>query len=327
MLAIDDLRKGLRIRYDFSDVHAIVVEPPVTSRRVLRQALMATGMQAPREFEEPAPRPTDLMVDTADVLFIAASDEDPTPLRLVSDIRSRKAARNPFLPIIVTAFEPTPRLMRLAGDAGADTVIAKPVSYKMIAERLTALVEARRPFIVTAGYMGPDRRKDMRGGGLAIPGLEVPNTLAARVHRHSLGDLDAHVETMWATMQEQRVQRCAFQVAFLLHLAWLPDAVLTIDPVHSADLLKIPNVLGDLLARLPEGEPIAQAAAPLAGEVMEIIGEFASSGASQDQVAMAQGYAYRLLALVDTTHALDRHVAIVQASVAAYRKRLEEQQS
>jgi hypothetical protein len=29
MLAIDDLRKGLRIRYDFSDVHAIVVEPPV----------------------------------------------------------------------------------------------------------------------------------------------------------------------------------------------------------------------------------------------------------------------------------------------------------
>jgi hypothetical protein len=157
--------------------------------------------------------------------------------------------------------------------------------------------------------------------------LEVPNTLAARVHRLSLGDLDAHVETMWATMQEQRVQRCAFQVAFLLHLAWLPDAVLTIDPVHSADLLKIPNVLGDLLARLPEGEPIAQAAAPLAGEVMEIIGEFASSGASQDQVAMAQGYAYRLLALVDTTHALDRHVAIVQASVAAYRKRLEEQQS
>lgn len=326
MLAIDDLRKGLRIRYDFSAVHAIVVEPPVTSRRVMRQALLATGMPAPREFEVAAPRPTDLMADTADVLFIAASEEDPTPLRLVADIRARKAASNPFLPIVVTAFEPTPRLMRLASDAGADTIVAKPVSYKMIAERLEALVEARRPFIVTASYMGPDRRKDTRGGGVAIPGITVPNTLALRVHGQSMGDLDTQVEATWATMQEQRVQRCAFQAAFLLQLAWLPDAELTIDPMHMAELSKIPAVLGDMLARLPEGSELAEAANPLAGEVMEIAAALAGQGVTANGLSMAQGYAYRLLALVDPSHPLDRHVAIVQASVTAYRKRIAELQ-
>lgn len=326
MLAIDELRKGLRIRYDFSGVHAVVVEPPVTSRRVLRQALLAVGMPAPREFEEPAPRPADLMADTADILFIAASEEDPSPLRLVADIRARKAASNPFLPIIVTAFEPTPRLMRMASDAGADTIVAKPVSYKLIAERLEALVEARRPFIVTATYMGPDRRKDPRGSGIAIPGLEVPNTLAMRVHGQSMGELDVRVEEMWSTMQDLRVQRCAFQVAFLLQLAWLPDAVSTLDPVHLGELSKIQPVLGDLLARIPEGSETGEAANPMAGEVMEIVEGMVANGASSDGVAMAQGYAYRLLALVDPSHPLDRHVAIVQAAVAAYRKRLAEQQ-
>jgi CheY-like chemotaxis protein len=190
MLAIDELRKGLRIRYDFSGVHAVVVEPPLTSRRVLRQAMLAIGMPAPREFEDATPRPADLMADTADVLFISASDEDPGPLRLVADIRARKIASNPFLPIVVTAYEPTPRLMRMASDAGADTIVAKPVSYKLIAERMESLVDARRPFIVTANYMGPDRRKDLRGGGIAIPGLAVPNTLAMRVHGQPMGDLD-----------------------------------------------------------------------------------------------------------------------------------------
>jgi DNA-binding NarL/FixJ family response regulator len=327
MLAIDELRKGLRIRYDFSGVHAVVVEPPLTSRRVLRQAMLAIGMPAPREFEEATPRPADLMADTADVLFIAASDEDPGPLRLVADIRARKIASNPFLPIVVTAFEPTPRLMRMASDAGADTIVAKPVSYKLIAERMEALVDARRPFIVTANYMGPDRRKDTRGGGIAIPGLVVPNTLAMRVHGQSMADLDVKVEEMWTTMQEQRVQRCAFQAAFLLQLLWLPDAVLTVDPAHLGELYKIQPVVGDLLARLPEGSEIAEAANPLAGEVMEIAETMASHGATPDMVSMAQGYAYRLLALVDPSHPLDRHVAIVQASVAAYRKRLAELQA
>jgi CheY-like chemotaxis protein len=327
MLAIDELRKGLRIRYDFSGVHAVVVEPPLTSRRVLRQAMRAIGMPAPREFEEATPRPADLMADTADVLFISASDEDPGPLRLVADIRARKIASNPFLPIVVTAYEPTPRLMRMASDAGADTIVAKPVSYKLIAERMESLVDARRPFIVTANYMGPDRRKDLRGGGIAIPGLAVPNTLAMRVHGQPMGDLDLKVEEMWTTMQEQRVQRCAFQVAFLLHLAWLPEAVLTVDPVHMGELHKIQPVMGDLLARLPEGGEIAEAGNPLAGEVMELAETMVSHGATPDTVSIAQGYAYRLLALVDPSHPLDRHVAIVQASVAAYRKRLAELQA
>lgn len=327
MLAIDGLRKGLRVRNDFSGVHAVVVEPPLTSRRVLRQAMLAIGMPAPREFEEATPQPADLMADTADVLFIAASDENPGPLRLVADIRARKTASNPFLPIVVTASEPTPRLMRMASDAGADTIVAKPVSYKLIAERMEALVDARRPFIVTANYMGPDRRKDPRGGGIAIPGLVVPNTLAMRVHGQSMADLDANVEEMWGTMQEQRVQRCAFQAAFLLHLLWLPDAVLTVDPLHLGELYRIQPVVGDLLARLPEGSEIAQVANPLAGEVMELAETMVSRGATPDMVSMAQGYVYRLLALVEPSHPLDRHVAIVQASVAAYRKRLAELQA
>ena len=47
----------------------------------------------------------------------------------------------------------------LARDHGANEFLAKPISIKRILERLLSVVERPRPFVHTAGYFGPDRRR------------------------------------------------------------------------------------------------------------------------------------------------------------------------
>ena len=45
-----------------------------------------------------------------------------------------------------------------ARDCGANLVLAKPISPKMIYDRLLWIAEDPRPFVLTRSYIGPDRR-------------------------------------------------------------------------------------------------------------------------------------------------------------------------
>jgi DNA-binding response OmpR family regulator len=46
-----------------------------------------------------------------------------------------------------------------ARDAGINEFLAKPVSVKAMLARLTAVIEYPRPFVRTANYFGPCRRR------------------------------------------------------------------------------------------------------------------------------------------------------------------------
>ncbi len=45
-----------------------------------------------------------------------------------------------------------------ARDAGADALIAKPITARTICERVLQVIRDEREFVVTAEYIGPDRR-------------------------------------------------------------------------------------------------------------------------------------------------------------------------
>ena len=48
-----------------------------------------------------------------------------------------------------------------ARDAGVTEICAKPVTAKQMWEKIVAVVNNPRPFVKTAGYFGPDRRRRM----------------------------------------------------------------------------------------------------------------------------------------------------------------------
>ena len=64
-----------------------------------------------------------------------------------------------FLPVIVISGYTTQYIAHMARDLGAHESMVKPISGNGIASRITSVIEQPRPFIETAGFFGPERRR------------------------------------------------------------------------------------------------------------------------------------------------------------------------
>jgi DNA-binding response OmpR family regulator len=74
-------------------------------------------------------------------------------------VRNAPDSRNPYLPIIMmTGHSERYRVME-ARDAGVTEFVAKPLTAKSVLERIQAVIYRPRPFVRTADYFGPDRRR------------------------------------------------------------------------------------------------------------------------------------------------------------------------
>lgn len=104
--------------------------------------------------------------------------------------------------------------MKQAIDCGVDDVIIRPFSTAFAEERIRTLVKARKPFIVTSDYIGPDRRRDEDRGIGSANRIEAPNTLQVVTE----GDEDAIDEAnRWIaearrTVESERIRRLCMRV-------------------------------------------------------------------------------------------------------------------
>jgi two-component system chemotaxis response regulator CheY len=98
----------------------------------------------------------------APVVDIVISDwrmEPVSGIELLRWIRSHPSDGIRFMPfIMLTAYSDHARVMA-ARDAGANEVLAKPVSVHNLVRRLLSVIENPRPFVSCATYFGPDRRR------------------------------------------------------------------------------------------------------------------------------------------------------------------------
>jgi len=73
--------------------------------------------------------------------------------------RSEHFTGDRFVPIIACTADTTPRTVKELRDAGADEILTKPVSPRMIWAKLAAVINARRRFVTAPEFFGPDRRR------------------------------------------------------------------------------------------------------------------------------------------------------------------------
>jgi CheY-like chemotaxis protein len=257
-------------RFDLSSIEILLSEPPIATRRVLRNALYALGIRNVQEVEVP------LTVEmpskpSLDMVFIDATDAKVETLRLLTDIRRRSTPLNPFVAIILTCDGPTEDFINRAATAGADGVLAKPVSMQAVQDRITTLIEARRPWVVTESYIGPDRRQNDRTEADPVPTFVVPNTVQRKARQEGVTTLTDDIEEAWGRIEVQQMKRHAFQVAFLAYLAGAPST-----PARPSgfvfELERIPVVLKELLARV-QSPHLVEAVQPLAILVIDKIND------------------------------------------------------
>ena len=110
-------------------------------------------------------------------------DEEPT-LPFIRAIRHGEVGDNIFLPIVAMISENEAGAIRASIDAGPDDVVAKPLSVGTINTRIVGLLKRNIQYVVTAEYIGPNRRSKERTDPLKDNLIDIPNVLRALSEGH-----------------------------------------------------------------------------------------------------------------------------------------------
>jgi DNA-binding NarL/FixJ family response regulator len=243
----------VKYREGFSQVRVLLIELPM-GRRVLRSALGSFDITQIEEWNEVKTDPTDLTsLATFDLIIANIDEADDSAAVLLRGLRNGSIAGNPFVPTIVTCNSSTASTVRAAVDCGADAVVLKPYSLQQIMDPIVALVDRRRPFVVTSDYVGPERRNAQRDGQI-IDQIVVPNSLAAKVLNLDPAEQAAAAAAAWLQIERQKSQRLVFQALFLVRLAGFVTTGTADNTVPAArrDLARLPGLVRELALRLKD---------------------------------------------------------------------------
>ncbi|MBG53399.1 MAG: two-component system response regulator [Rhodobiaceae bacterium] len=95
-------------------------------------------------------------IDIALIDFDMAPVSGPAFVRMV---RTGQDSPNPSLPIILLVENADLNRLTVARDTGASEVLTKPLSAKMLGQRILHALENQRAFVNAESFVGPDRRR------------------------------------------------------------------------------------------------------------------------------------------------------------------------
>ncbi|MDE3114122.1 MAG: hypothetical protein KGL26_00850 [Pseudomonadota bacterium] len=209
-----------RISYDTAET--LVYDPVGANRNATRSALYALGfrrietvatLEAFNEFI--VRRPPDLAVCEA----MGAEDH---LCHTIQSLRHGLNAYNPFIVIVVTAWENHHSLVNRVLDSGADDLLLRPFSTTTLEARIRTHIERRKGFVITSDYIGPDRRRD-RSRPSNVDLFHPPNSLKMKVKERLSAEeaaqrIDSELKTARETLTTEKLRRDAFQICILWRL-------------------------------------------------------------------------------------------------------------
>ncbi len=229
-----------RLNYETADT--LIFDPVASHRNATRTALFTLG------FRNIVTVPTIEAFNEAiwkgmpDLALCEAQGVDAELCDLIQQMRQGHSGHtNPFLVIIVTAWEKTHTLVGRVLNSGADDLLLRPFSINQLKGRIDTHVERRKHFVITHDYVGPDRRADPMRPNPAEPFLP-PNSLKMKAKEGlSLADtqakLNRELREAKDTLNVEKLRRDSFQICVLWRLIQEPD-----DPGVAMHLAKLANL-------------------------------------------------------------------------------------
>lgn len=237
---------------DFKRCSALLLDLPTETRRPATATLAAMGfgrIDDTRDAQElkraVAKGSYDLMIGDTHGASTEACD-------IIRQVRHNTVGRDPFLGIILTTAPAGPRGVRRAIDSGTDHLLVKPFSAFQIRARIRAIVDDRKPFVVTLDYVGPDRR-DPLARGLSAARVEVPNALRAKARNDTaaIASPETIGEAM-ARINHHKISRYDHEIGVLT--AMVVDSVERGEPTkrRTAKLKNLVFLADDLTKRVAD---------------------------------------------------------------------------
>lgn len=205
----------------FEGVRLTIADPTPMVRQGLRAALFSVGFRTISDTASFVKLHETLENDAVDLLVTASELENSDVNYLIQEVRNQRLGTNPFVMVIVLLSSAEPDYVKKVIDSGADDLLLTPVVPDQLIMRIEKLARARKPFVITHDYTGPDRRAKARAfDNHSAPMLEVPNPLKARLGGVDDGQLWQQVRESSVTLNRIKIERHAVQIDWLVgHIA------------------------------------------------------------------------------------------------------------
>lgn len=205
----------------YQNVDLLLVDPKAHNRSSLRHTLNDLDFCEIRFGSTVADVLRAIDTRLPDLLITDSDLQDGDVCKMIEGIRSNQIGPNPFLPIMVITWNPSNELVERVVNSGADDLLVQPISRSQLRDRINVLTFNRKPFVVTATYIGPDRRAQPRPDRMQVPLVEVPNTLKAKATGMvDVTQMQRTIDAMIERVNHQKLERDAF------HIDWLVNQII-----------------------------------------------------------------------------------------------------
>jgi CheY-like chemotaxis protein len=207
----------LTVEFDqnaLGDVRVLVYDPLRSNMLTTRAVLHGIGFRSIEGTTEFSELPAKLADKEVALCLIESGERVKAVGDLVRRMRHGDVGGNPFLPVIGTLWHAHAAHVSELLNAGLDDVLVRPFSVLQGQERVRSLVQARKPFVVTSDYIGPDRGVQGKGK-MPTEMFQVPNVLRMMVRREqgNLILINEELERAKVSMQKQRLSKLARRIA------------------------------------------------------------------------------------------------------------------
>jgi DNA-binding response OmpR family regulator len=209
-------------RLSYETAETLVYDPVVANRTATRSLLYHLGF---RRIDTVASLET--LTDTMkrkppDLALCEAQGSEGELCAMIQSLRQGATGYNPFVVIIVTAWEKSSTLVGNVLNSGADDLLLRPFSTALLGQRIVGHIERRKGFVITSDYVGPDRRSGS-GRPSNVELFQPPNSLRMKAKDGlSVEETNLKFETSLKEAREalnaEKLRRDAFQVCVLWRL-------------------------------------------------------------------------------------------------------------
>jgi len=171
------------------DVKAFLYEPNKELRANIRATMRDAGYADIIDTDRPELFAETMATGKIDLVVCDVTAVTGMACKFLIDIRHGRVGENPFPVMLGITDDPDEQNVAKMIDAGFDTLMLKPFNPQSLRRRLEYFLTERKPFVVTAGYVGPDRRNHLRPDATSASQISVPNPvqlIAEGVSRESL---------------------------------------------------------------------------------------------------------------------------------------------
>lgn len=145
--------------YKLERLAVLVVDDNKNMRSLVRAILEALGVSHIYDAIDGESAFKKLREQQIDLVIADWNMEPMDGLTFTRKVRTDSDSPDQFVPIIMLSGHTEKARVMQARDAGVTEFMAKPIAARALYARMVAIIEHPRPFVRTASYFGPDRRR------------------------------------------------------------------------------------------------------------------------------------------------------------------------